>query len=495
MPGYHHAVVDGLRIAYLSSTMSDLLGDRQAHFGNEYTVERELTGGGMSRVVVARDAALDRHVVIKVLPPNVTATISVDRFRREIMLAAALQHPNVVPVLRAGELNGVPFFVMPYIDGESLRTRMMRGPLSVRETVNIMKDIARALAFAHGRGIIHRDIKPDNVMLSAGAAVVADFGVAKALSASRTTGPRPVSPTITGVGMSPGTPAYMAPEQAAADPNTDHRADIYSLGIVAYEMLAGTPPFHGRTPQMLLAAQLSEKPAPLSSRRYQVPKLLSDLINQCLEKDPTRRPDSAMAVLRTLEDPAIVSGVFEAPVSARWRWMRGRALLGMSLLVAAVVATWIWSARQARLDATPPAPAVVPPPPPIINQSIAVLPLESIGNDARSRDVAAGIASELANAVAGVAGLRVTSNATASAIRDRLRASTDRSQPVDVSLLLEGTVQRERNTLRVTVRLIQAGRDSTMWSQLFQGPADSVLQLQTTVANAAAAAVAARTRR
>jgi len=473
--------------------MSDLLSDLQAHFGNEYTVERELTGGGMSRVVVARDAALDRHVVIKVLPPNVTATISVDRFRREIMLAAALQHPNVVPVLRAGELNGVPFFVMPYIEGESLRTRMMRGPLSVRETVNIMKDVARALAFAHGRGIIHRDIKPDNVMLSAGAAVVADFGVAKALSASRTTGPRPVSPTITGVGMSPGTPAYMAPEQAAADPKTDHRADIYSLGIVAYEMLAGAPPFHGRSPQMLLAAHLSEKPALLSTRRHQVPKLLSDLINQCLEKDPARRPDSAVAVLRTLEDPATLSGVFEAPVSARRRWQRGRALLGTSLLVAAAVATWTWSARQARTDATPPAPAVVGPP--VSSQSIAVLPLESIGNDARARDVAAGIASELANAIAGVAGLRVTSNATASAIRDRLRASTDRTQPVDVSLLLEGTVQRERNTLRVTVRLVQAGRDSTMWSQLFQGSADSVLQLQTTVANAAAAAVAARTRR
>ncbi len=473
--------------------MSDILSDLQAHFGNEYTVERELTGGGMSRVVVARDAALERQVVIKVLPPNVTATISVDRFRREIMVAAALQHPNVVPVLRAGELSGVPYFVMPYIEGESLRTRMMRGPLSVRETVNILKDVARALAFAHGRGIIHRDIKPDNVMLSAGAAVVADFGVAKALSASRTTGPRPASPTITGVGMSPGTPAYMAPEQAAADPKTDHRADIYSLGILAYEMLAGTPPFHGRSPQMLLAAQLSEKPAPLSTRRYDVPKLLSDLINQCLEKDPARRPDSAVAVLRSLEDPATLSGVFEVPVSARRRWERSRVLIGTTLLVAAGVATWTWSARQARLDATPPAPAVVAPP--ISGQSIAVLPLESVGNDARARDVAAGIASELANAMAGVAGVRVTSNATASAIRDRLRASTDRTQPLDVSLLLEGTVQRERNAMRVTVRLVQAGRDSTMWSQVFQGSADSVLQLQTTVANATVAAVSARARR
>ena len=469
--------------------MPDLLSDLQAHFGSEYTVERELTGGGMSRVVVARDDALNRQVVIKVLPPNVTATISADRFRREIMLAAALQHPNIVPVLRSGELNGVPYFVMPYIEGESLRTRMMRGPLSVRETVNILKDVARALAFAHGRGIIHRDIKPDNVMLSAGAAVVADFGVAKALSASRTTGTRPVSPTITGVGMSPGTPAYMAPEQAAADPKADHRGDIYSLGIVAYEMLTGTPPFHGRSPQMLLAAQLSEKPAALSTRRYDVPKLLSDLINQCLEKDPARRPDSAAAVLRSLEDPATLSGVFDAPVSAQRRWQR-RALLGTTLAVVAAVATWVWAERQTRRDTPPPTPAVVAPP--ISGRSIAVLPLESVGNDARARDVAAGIASELTNAMAGVAGLRVTSLASASAIRDRLRATMDRTQPLDVTLLLEGTVQRERNTLRVTVRLVQAARDSTMWAQLFQGPADSVLQLQTTVVTSVTAAVAAR---
>ena len=475
--------------------MSDLLSDLQAHFGNEYTVERELAGGGMSRVVVARDASLNRQVVIKVLPPTVTATISVDRFRREIMLSAAMQHPNIVPVLRAGELNGVPYFVMPYIEGESLRARMMRGPLSVRETVSILKDVARALAFAHGRGIIHRDIKPDNVMLSAGAAVVADFGVAKALSASRTTGARPVAPTLTGVGTSPGTPASMAPEQAAADPMTDHRADIYSLGIVAYEMLLGTPPFHGRSPQMLLAAQLSEKPAPLATRRYDVPRLLSDLINQCLEKEPARRPDSATAVLRSLEDPATLSGVFEAPVSARRRGERSRGLILATVLVVAAVATWAWADRQTRNDQPPPASAPAAVPAPISSQALAVLPLESIGNDARARDVAAGIASELANAMAGVPGLRVTSLASATAIRDRLRASTDRTQPLDVTLLLEGTVQRERNTLRVAVRLVQAARDSTMWSQLFQGSADSVLQLQSTVVSGVAAAVAARSAR
>lgn len=469
--------------------MSELLNDLAAHLSGEYAIERELSGGGMSRVLVARDATLNRRVVIKILPPNVTATISAERFRREIMLAAALQHPNVVPVLRAGEFQGLPYFVMPFIEGESLRARMMRGPLSVRETVNILKDVTRALVFAHAQGIIHRDIKPDNVLLSSGAAIVADFGVAKALSASRTTVPRPVSPTITGVGMVPGTPAYMAPEQAAGDPKTDHRADIYSLGILAYEMLAGTPPFHGRTPQMLLAAQLSEKPAPLSTRRYDVPKPLTALINQCLEKEPARRPDTATALLRALEDPAIVSGVHEAPLNSLQRSQRRRSLMLIAVLFVAALATWFW----ARRTNAPVAPAQTQVPPvPVAAQSIAVLPLQSIGSDVKAKDAAAGITSELTNAISGLAGFRVTSQASASAIGDRLRAGTDRTLPPDIALLLEGTVQRERGTLRVTMRLVRAVRDSTMWAQIFQGSADSVLQLQTNVVRGVAAAVAAQ---
>ncbi|MGQ0643020.1 MAG: hypothetical protein ACT4P6_19925 [Gemmatimonadaceae bacterium] len=225
----------------------------------------------------------------------------------------------------------------------------------------------------------------------------------------------------------------------------------------------------------VLAAQLSEKPAALSTRRYDVPKRLSDLISQCLEKEPARRPDSASSVLRTLRDPATFSGVFDAPVSARRRWQRSRGVLVTALLLSVAVATWMWSGQQSgtRND-TPPVPVVTPPP--IASQAIAVLPLESVGNDGRARDVAAGIASELTNAMAGIAGLRVTSLASASAIRDRLRASTDGTQPLDVALLLEGIVQRERNMLRVTVRLVQAARDSTTLAQVFQGSADSVLQ-------------------
>src|SRR5688572_23548679 len=365
----------------------------------------------MSRVVLAKDARLDRRVVIKLLPPSVTATLSAERFKREIMLAAALQHPNIVPVLSAGDFGPLPYFIMPYIDGESLRVRMQRGPLSVREAVTILKDVVRALAFAHGRGIIHRDIKLDNVLLASGAAVVTDFGVAKAISASRQQQCIQTSaPTMTGIGTSLGTPAYMAPEQAAADPSTDHRADIYALGIVAYEMLTGAPPFHGRTPQALLAAQLSEVPAPLTSRRYDVTLPLSTLVMRCLEKEPAKRPKNATEVLHTLDDPGIIASdayqAAEAPRQRRKRYME----IGMGVLVvAAVAAAWVLtepepspgsaadSARTARAAdsvrnarvGTPAAAAATPTGP----RAVAVFPLVSVGNDAQASQAAEGITS------------------------------------------------------------------------------------------------------
>ena len=271
----------------------------------------------MSTVFVARDNALARSVVVKVLlrassrPP-----FRSNDLKREIMMSAALQHPHIVPVLSAGETDGLPFFIMPFIEGESLvGARLTRGPLAVRGgAVTILKDVGRALAFAHGRGIIHRDIKPDNILLSGGSVMVTDFGVAKAISASREGRPAASrgGPTITNVGTSIGTPAYMAPEQAAGDPATDQRADLYALGIVGYEMLVGTPPFHGRNPQQLFAAHLTERPVPIASRRSDVPPALASLLMRLLEKNPADRPGAASEIVRALEDPGIVSGAFMA---------------------------------------------------------------------------------------------------------------------------------------------------------------------------------------
>ncbi|HEY4130370.1 MAG TPA: serine/threonine-protein kinase [Gemmatimonadaceae bacterium] len=280
--------------------------------GASYSLEDELIGGGMSRVFTAREIALGRRVAVKVLPPELGATLSIERFNREIVLSASLQHPHIVPVLSAGIAGGLPFYVMPLVEGESLRARLARGPISVREAVSILRDVSRALVYAHGRGIVHRDIKPDNILLSAGTATVTDFGLAKAVIDAR--GPartkQPATSAITRIGTSIGTPAYMAPEQAAGDPSLDLRADLYALGVVAYEMLVGTPPFHGRPPQQLLAAQLTEKPPPIEARRYDVPESLVALINRLLEKSPEDRPRSAAEVARSFESPDLVSGAF-----------------------------------------------------------------------------------------------------------------------------------------------------------------------------------------
>src|SRR3989449_724831 len=203
----------------------------QAALGAAYRIERELGGGGMSRVFVAEEVELGRRVVIKVLAPELAAGVSVDRFKREIQLAASLQHPHIVPLLAAGPAEELLYYTMPLIEGESLRAKLAReGALPISDTVRILRDVADALAYAHKHGVAHRDIKPDNVLLSNHHAVVTDFGVAKALSQS--TG----RSSLTSAGVALGTPAYMAPEQAAADPHTDHRCDLYAVGALGYEM-------------------------------------------------------------------------------------------------------------------------------------------------------------------------------------------------------------------------------------------------------------------
>jgi tetratricopeptide (TPR) repeat protein len=270
----------------------------QGTLGAAYTLERELGGGGMSRVFVAEENRLKRKVVIKVLSPELAQGISVDRFEREIQTAAALQQANIVPVLSAGDTNGLPFYTMPFVEGESLRARLARGPLSVSEVVSILRDVSRALAYAHARGVVHRDIKPDNVLLSGGAAVVTDFGIAKAISASRT---QSGGATLTQIGTSIGTPAYMAPEQAAGDPDIDHRADLYALGAMAYELLSGQAVFASRTPQRMLAAHMSETPKPVSDLRPDTPTSLADLVMKCLAKEPSQRPQQATEIVRALE--------------------------------------------------------------------------------------------------------------------------------------------------------------------------------------------------
>src|SRR5438128_859484 len=282
--------------------MGDLLARLQSALGDPYRIERELGGGGMSRVFLAQETALKRPVVIKVLPPEMAAGVNVERFRREVELAASLQHPHIVPLLSAAASGDLLYYTMPLVEGESLRAKLARqGELPVSETIRVLADVADALAYAHAHGVVHRDIKPDNVLISGKHAVVTDFGVSKAVSASS-------GGSLTSLGVALGTPAYMAPEQAAADPHLDHRADLYALGILGYEMLTGRPPFTAATPQATLAAQVTQTPQPVTAQRPAVPGALNALVMRCLEKHPADRFQSAGAVLETLEQMVTPSG-------------------------------------------------------------------------------------------------------------------------------------------------------------------------------------------
>ena len=296
--------------------MTDLRAQLQDTLHGAYTLDRELGGGGMSRVFTAEELRLGRKVVVKVLSPELAAGLSAERFEREIRLAASLQQANIVPVLATGDTNGLPYYTMPYVEGESLRARLATGaPLATSDVLRILGDVARALQYAHERGVVHRDIKPDNVLLSGGTAVVTDFGIAKAIAAARD-GDRAEDArdhTLTQLGTSIGTPAYMAPEQAAGDPDVDYRADLYSLGCLAYELLAGHPPFHGRTPARVLAAHMGETPAPIGDARPDVPRELATLVMRCLAKDPAERPQSAAEVILALNAVTSGSGMAAMP--------------------------------------------------------------------------------------------------------------------------------------------------------------------------------------
>jgi tRNA A-37 threonylcarbamoyl transferase component Bud32/tetratricopeptide (TPR) repeat protein len=324
--------------------MDDLRSRLEQALGGNYTFERELGGGGMSRTYLARDTALNRQVVVKVLAPELLAGLSVERFRREILLAAQLQHPHVVPVLTAGDVDGIPWFTMPYVEGNSLRLRIDAQGIPLSETVSILRDVARALTYAHARGIVHRDIKPDNVLLSAGSATVTDFGIAKAINAARTDAG--VNETLTQVGTSIGTPTYMAPEQALGDPDTDHRADIYAFGVMAYEMLAGRPPFHGSNPSKVLAAHLGEPAADIAGIAVGCPPALAALVMQCLEKDPDKRPQEASQVARALDSITTSGTGTQVPAILQG----GRIPLGKALalwfVASVLVVVTAWAARS-----------------------------------------------------------------------------------------------------------------------------------------------------
>src|SRR6185295_18311467 len=272
----------------VSTALSNALADR-------YRIERELGQGGMALVFLAQDVRHDRKVAIKVLRPELAAVIGAERFLREIKTIATLQHPHILGLIDSGEVNGTAYYVMPFVEGESLRDRLTREKqLPINDAVRIATEVAAALDYAHRHGVVHRDIKPENILLHDGTALVADFGIALAVSSAG--GSR-----MTETGMSLGTPHYMSPEQAMGEREITARSDVYALGCVTYEMLLGEPPFTGPTVQSIMAKVMTEKPAGLIARRDRVPEAVEDAVLTALEKLPADRFASAAEFAVALE--------------------------------------------------------------------------------------------------------------------------------------------------------------------------------------------------
>jgi eukaryotic-like serine/threonine-protein kinase len=446
---------------------ADVRARLQSALGGAYTIERELGGGGMSRVFLATETGLTRSVVVKTLAPELAAEVSAERFAREVKLAARLQQANIVPLLNAGEANGLAWYSMPFVRGESLRAKLMLGgPVPLTDAVHILRDVARALAFAHGEGVVHRDIKPENILLSGGAAVVTDFGIAKAVTTSRTQEGGGAA-TITQMGASIGTPAYMAPEQVAGDPDVDHRADIYAWGAVAWELLAGKHPFAAKTnAQGMLAAHLSETPAMLTSVRADVPPALSALVARCLEKDPAKRPQSANEILASLDQINSTSGARVAMPMPSFVSMRSLAIGGAALILAAAGGWLILHRSTGGANAGS------------VGKSLAVLPFASVGGDTANEYFAEGMADELTTELAKVSGLRLAATSSAAAYRNKTADVREVGKALNVATVLQGTVRREGARMRVSAQLSNAADGIVLWSNSYEREVKDVFLVQ-----------------
>ncbi|HEY6826192.1 MAG TPA: serine/threonine-protein kinase, partial [Gemmatimonadaceae bacterium] len=465
--------------------MTDVSARLHATLGGLYTIDRELGGGGMSRVFVATENALGRAVVIKIIAPDLLEGLSAERFTREVKLAARLQQANIVPLLSAGDAGGLPYYTMPFVDGLSLRARLSSGgPMAVGEATHILRDVAKALAYAHAQGVVHRDIKPENVLLSGGTAMVTDFGIAKALTASRTRDGsgdgRMASGTLTSVGSALGTPAYMAPEQALGAA-IDHRADLYAWGVMAYEMLAGAHPFADRTTaQQLVAAHIAEMARPIGDKNSAVPASLADVVMRCLAKDPSQRPASAAEVLAALDNAttpvARISGAPPVATPSRVALSRRVGSLVALLVVAALAAWGISRMRGPRTDgSTVEADAA--------NRSIAVLPFSNLSGNKDDDYFGIGLAEEMTRAIA-KAGVRVIGRVSAASLLSKGLDEREIARQLGVGSLLTGSVQRAADQIRINVSLVSANDGSVRWSERYDRPLANVFAVQDEIARA-----------
>ena len=458
-----------------SDTLRDALADR-------YRLERELGRGGMATVYLAQDLRHDRPVALKVLHPELARSLGPDRFLREIKLAARLQHPHILSVYDSGESGGQLWFTMPFVEGESLRGRLDReSQLPVEDAVRIAREAAEALEYAHRQGVIHRDIKPENILLSGEHALVADFGIARALAAESAEQSR-----LTETGTTLGTPAYMSPEQAAGARSLDARSDVYSLATVLWEMLAGEPPFTAATPQAAIARRFTEVPRPLRAVRDTVPEHIEKAVAKALSKSPADRYSSALKFGKALAAPEQTVSV-AVPVKRPHRY-RSVALLGLGFLLGLGV-LFGWLRRHSDDPAAGGGGAGARAGP----KRLAVLPFENLGDSADGY-FADGMTDEVRGKLAGLRALQVIAQRSAAEYKGSSKSFQEIGRELGVDYLVVGKVRWEKtdsaqSRVRVSPELIEVASSSTRWQQPFDAVLSDVFQVQGEIAGKVAQAL------
>ena len=451
--------------------MSEIIDRVREAFSGSYEIDREVGQGGMATVYLARDLKHDRQVALKVLRPELTAAIGGDRFPREIHIIAQLSHPHILPLHDSGEVGGFLYYVMPFVEGESLREKLRReGRLPINEAVRILREVVDALAYAHERNIVHRDIKPDNVMLSGRHAMVTDFGVAKAVSAAGVE-------KLTTVGVALGTPSYMSPEQAMGETDLDHRSDIYAVGALAYEMLTGEPPFDKKTAQAILSAHVMEQPEDITEKRSHVTPALGELIMRCLEKDRADRWQTAEEMLPMLETGATPSGgmtptdtrpIQATPVAKKRsrRMFIGSAAAALIVLVGAGTVLLRGSGGGGAIE------------------RIAVLPIQDLsGSDQVFVD---GVHDALITALAQANVVGVVARSAVMRYRGSSEKTEEIARELGVQALVEGTVFRAGDRMRINVQMVDPTTLRHLWTQTYERDVNDVLSVQGEVVEAIA---------
>jgi serine/threonine protein kinase len=406
--------------------------------------EREIVGAGMSRVFVAEDRALGRRVVIKVLPPEMAAAVRLERFRREIQLSASLTHPHIIPLLTAGETLGLPYYTMPFVEGESLKERLKRDwRLPIPEAIRLATEIAGALDYAHRSGVIHRDMKPGNVLLHDGHAMVTDFGIARALNLSA------ADPNLTSAGTAIGTPAYMSPEQGMGDPSVDGRTDIYSLACVLFEMLSGSAPYVGRNAQMVIMRHFVDPIPSVRDGRKEIPVAIDDAIRKALAKQPAGRFASAADFAAALASPPPERSVYDSGPTA--------------------------SINK-----------------PLLDRFVAVLPFDNMSTDPENEYFSDGITEDIIANLAKIQSLKVMSRTSTAPYKKQSKSVREIGRELGVSHVLEGSVRRAGNKVRIVAQLIDSNSDQHIWAQTWDRELTDIFAVQTEVAECVAHCLHAR---